>query len=98
MLALIAFVHSLLEVYMWIFVAGAVFSWLIAFNVVNAGNQLVDMVGKALYLMTEPVLRPIRRILPTMGGLDLSPLVAIVIILFLRDVVVLNVFQIFDDR
>jgi YggT family protein len=61
-----------------------VLSWLIAFNVVNTRNQAVAMVGDFLYRITEPALRPIRNILPDLGGIDISPVILILIIIFLR--------------
>ena len=60
-------------IYKWIVIAMVIFSWLYAFNVVNNSNRFVAMVGEFLYKATEPALRPIRRILPDLGGLDISP-------------------------
>ena len=57
-------------------------SWLIAFNVINTRNQFVAMVGDFLYRITEPVLRPIRNMLPSLGGIDISPVIVIFIISF----------------
>jgi YggT family protein len=72
-------------------VASAILSWLIAFNVVNTRNQFVGMVAEFLYKITEPVLRPIRNFLPSMGGLDLSPVVLIIIIWFIQIVILPNI-------
>ena len=63
-------------------------SWLIAFNVVNTGNQVVAMVADFLFRVTEPVLRPIRSILPNLGGIDISPAILILIIFFIENVIV----------
>ena len=68
-------------------IASAILSWLIAFNVVNTRNQFVSAVAEFLYRITEPVLAPIRRVLPSMGGLDLSPIVLILIIMFIQRVI-----------
>ena len=68
----------LLDVIWWIIVVQAIFSWLIAFNVINTHNDFVRQVWQALDKMTEPIYRPIRKILPDFGGLDLSPLVVLV--------------------
>ncbi len=76
--------NILLGLYIWVLVFSAVLSWLVAFGVVNTNNQFVRTMGDMLYRLTEPVLRPIRRFLPVMGGLDLSPLVLIFIIMFLQ--------------
>jgi YggT family protein len=77
---------TIIEIYIWILIAGAILSWLIAFNVVNTRNRFVYMVGDFLHRVTEPVLRPIRRVLPNLGGIDLSPLVLILLLLFLEQV------------
>ena len=85
MLALLKTVDYALGIYWWILIAAAIFSWLYAFNVVNSRNQLVDSIGTFLYRITEPVLAPIRRILPNLGGMDISPLIVLLIIYFLRE-------------
>lgn len=84
MLALIDTILLALNIYWWILIAAAVFSWLYAFNVVNPRNQFVGMIGNFLYRLTEPVLRPIRRILPDLGGVDLSPIVVLLLIFFVQ--------------
>ena len=65
-------------------------SWLVAFNVVNPRNQFVSMVGEFLYRITEPVLRPIRNVMPNLGGIDISPVILILLLLFIRDVVLVG--------
>jgi len=84
---LLRFISTVLTLYIYVLIAGAIFSWLYAFNVVNPRNQFVGMIGQFLYAVTEPVLRPIRRILPNMGGIDLSPLVVVLIIWFIQQVI-----------
>jgi YggT family protein len=91
MIQLLVFLSYLLELYIYVLVAAAIFSWLIAFNVVNPRNQFVVSVAQLLYAITEPVLRPIRRILPNMSGIDLSPVVVILIIVFIRMVIFPNI-------
>jgi YggT family protein len=91
MRALFLVIDLILQLYIWLLVASAVLSWLVAFNVVNTRNQLVAMIGDFLYRITEPVLRPIRNMLPAMGGLDISPVIAIFIIIFLRYVIALYI-------
>ena len=78
---------TLIELYIWILIAAAVLSWLVAFNVVNPYNQIVRAISNGLYALTEPVLRPIRSVLPNLGGLDLSPVILIIGLLFLRQLV-----------
>ena len=84
MIAVISTIDLVLDIYTWILIGSAVFSWLYAFNVVNSRNQFVASLGNFLFRVTEPVLRPIRRFMPDLGGVDISPIVALVIIFFIR--------------
>ena len=84
MRALFLVIDIALQLYVWLLIAAAVLSWLVAFNVVNTRNQFVAMIGEFLYRITEPVLRPIRNMLPAMGGIDISPIILILIIIFIR--------------
>jgi YggT family protein len=84
MYALFLVIDLALQLYIWILIAAAVFSWLIAFNVLNIRSTAVRMVNEFLYRITEPALRPIRNILPDLGGIDISPIILIFIIIFLR--------------
>ena len=84
MIALIQTLVLALDIYWWILIASAVFSWLYAFNVVNPRNQFVGSVGNFLFRITEPVLAPLRRILPDLGGIDISPIIVLLLIFFLR--------------
>ena len=77
-------VQTLITLYIWILIAAAVLSWLVAFNVVNPYNQIVRAIGDALYRLTEPALRPIRNLLPNLGGLDISPVILILLLLFIE--------------
>jgi len=87
MVELFTFISYLLTLYVYILIAAAIMSWLIAFNVVNPRNQFVAMVGEFLYRITEPVLRPIRAVLPDLGGIDISPIIVILIIVFIQNVI-----------
>jgi YggT family protein len=78
-------IDTILGLYVWILIASAILSWLVAFNVVNTRNRAVYVIGDFLYRVTEPVLAPIRRIMPNLGGLDLSPIIVILIIFFVRN-------------
>ncbi len=82
--AILEVTYAILDFYIWALIIGAVLSWLVAFNVINSHNRVVQVVGDFLYRITEPLLRPIRRALPMAGGLDLSPLVLIFTIYFLQ--------------
>ena len=84
MFALFVTIDVALNLFSWLLIASAIFSWLYAFNVVNPNNRFVGMIGEFLYRITEPALRPIRRILPDLGGIDISPIVLLLIIMFLR--------------
>ena len=87
MRAVLDIVLMVLDLYVWLLIASAILSWLIAFNVVNTRNQFVSAVAEFLYRITEPVLGPIRRRLPSFGGLDISPIVLILIIMFIQRVI-----------
>lgn len=84
MFALLWLIDTLIGIYTWILIASAILSWLVAFNVVNTRNRFVYMIGDFLYRVTEPVLRPIRRVIPNVGGVDISPVILILILYFLR--------------
>lgn len=91
MLALIQTLVFALDIYWWFVIGAVIFSWLFAFNVINARNQFVGMVGDFLFRITEPALRPIRRILPDLGGIDISPIILLLIIFFLRQFLISSV-------
>ena len=79
-------IDTIITLFIWLLIASAVLSWLIAFNVVNMRNQFVASIADFLYRVTEPALRPIRSILPNMGGIDISPVILIIGLLFLQRV------------
>ena len=87
MRALLDVILIVLQVYVWLLIAAAVLSWLVAFNVVNTRNQFVASVAEFLYRITEPVLAPIRSFMPSLGGLDISPIILILIIMFIQRVI-----------
>ncbi len=93
MIELFQFISYVLQLYVYVLIAGAVLSWLVAFNVVNLRNPVVEAIGRFLYAITEPVLGPIRRVLPNMGGLDISPVVVILIIIFIQRVILPNLYR-----
>jgi len=95
MVELFSFISLLLSLYIYVLIAAAVMSWLVAFNVVNPRNQFVAMVGEFLYRVTEPVLRPIRNVLPNLGGIDISPIIVIIIIWFIQIVILPNLLRLF---
>ena len=87
LLVLLQIVQVLLNVATWVILIQAILSWLIAFNVINTYNDTVRMVWEALRKITEPVYRPIRRVLPDFGALDLSPLVVLLILFILSNII-----------
>ncbi len=93
MIALIQTIVMALDIYWWIIIASAIFSWLYAFNVVNSRNQFVGTVGNMLYRLTEPALRPIRRFMPDLGGIDISPIILLLILFFIRQFLVTTVWS-----
>jgi YggT family protein len=87
MRAVLDIVLIVLDLYVWLLIASAILSWLIAFNVVNTRNQFVASVAEFLYRITEPLLAPIRSFMPNLGGLDVSPIILILIIMFIQRVI-----------
>jgi len=87
MRALLDVILLVLQLYIYIVIFAAVLSWLVAFNVVNTRSPVVSVVGNFLYRITEPALRPIRAMLPSLGGIDLSPMVLFLIIILIERVI-----------
>jgi YggT family protein len=81
-----------IDIYIYVVIAAAVFSWLVAFNVVNMRNQAVGTIGEFLYRATEPALGPIRRAMPNLGGLDISPIILWLLLIFLKLVIVYYIY------
>jgi YggT family protein len=92
MRALLDVILLALNVYIWIIIASAIFSWLFAFNVINPRNQFVAVIGNALYQLTEPALRPIRRYVPVFGGIDISPILLILLIILIQRIIILYIY------
>ena len=86
----LAIVNTLLyaiNIYTWIVIAMIIFSWLYTFNVINNSNRFVAALGEFLYKATEPFLRPIRRFMPDLGGIDISPIILFVAIYFIEQLI-----------
>jgi YggT family protein len=92
MRALLDVILIALQLYVWLLIAAAILSWLIAFNVVNTRNAVVSTIATFLYQITEPALRPIRNVLPNLGGIDISPVILILLIIFIQRVIELYVY------
>jgi YggT family protein len=95
MRAILEIIQLVLDLYVWLLIASAILSWLIAFNVVNTRNQLVAAVAEFLYRITEPLLAPIRSFMPNFGGLDISPIILIILIIFIQKIIAYNLMPYF---
>jgi YggT family protein len=85
MYAFLNLVSTVIQIYIWLLIAQAVLSWLVAFGIANRHNRAVSIVGDFLWRITEPLLRPIRRVLPDLGGIDISPVILILLLYFVRN-------------
>ncbi len=90
LITLLQIVQLLLTVFTFVIVAQAILSWLIVFNVINTYNEFVRSMWNGLKMVTEPVYRPIRRILPDFGALDISPLIVLLVLYILNNIVIAN--------
>ncbi|MFZ0694714.1 MAG: YggT family protein [Alphaproteobacteria bacterium] len=88
MIALLLLIVEIIGIYKWVLIASVVLSWLIAFNAVNTRNRFVSICAEFLFRVTEPLLRPIRRFLPNIGGVDLSPLVLFFVLYFIQMLII----------
>ena len=89
--AIVWLVNQIFNLMVIFIIAAAIMSWLVAFNVVNTNNRVVLVIGDTLYRLTEPALRPIRRLLPNLGGIDISPIILLLIIFFIRQFIITTV-------
>lgn len=94
MQSILILIVTILQLYMWVIIISAVMSWLVAFNVINTHNRFVATVMELTYRLTEPVLAPIRRVLPSLGGIDISPVILILGIIFLQNLL----YELFGPR
>jgi YggT family protein len=85
MCSLLQLISTVITIYIWLLIIQAVLSWLVAFGVVNTRNRAVVTVGDMMWRLTEPALRPIRRLLPNLGGIDISPVILILLLWFGRN-------------
>ena len=87
MKSIFVLLDSIITIYLWIIIINAILSWLVAFNILNTQNSFVFSVLDTTYKMTDPLLRPIRNFLPNLGGIDISPVVLILLLMFARNLV-----------
>ena len=85
MKSVLILIDSLVSIYIWILIINSLLSWLISFNVLNTSNRLVYSLLDISYKMTDPLLRPIRNFLPNLGGIDISPVILILLLMFIRN-------------
>jgi len=90
MIPLINFIIMVIDLYIWVIIASAIMSWLIAFGVVNTHNRFVYMIADFLHRVTEPAIAPIRRFMPDLGGIDISPIILILGLIFIQQVVLIG--------
>lgn len=98
MRAVLDIILMLLQLYWWVVLAMIIMSWLISFNVINTRNQFVAAVWRVLNQLTEPVLRPIRRVMPNLSGLDISPIILFLILFFLERVIIYYIYPMVASR
>ncbi len=91
MSALLELVNTVITIYIWIIIIQVILSWLVAFKVVNTGNRAIYVIGDALFRLTEPVMKPIRKVMPAIGGFDLAPMVVILLLIFIRTFVTVDI-------
>ena len=87
MKSIFVLLDSIITIYLWIIITNAILSWLVAFNILNTQNRFVFSILDATYKMTDPALNKIRRFIPTFGSIDVSPVVLILILMFLRNII-----------
>ena len=87
MKSIFVLIDSVITIYLWIIIINAILSWLVAFNILNTQNRFVFSVLDTTYKLTDPALNKIRRFLPTFGSIDLSPVVLILFLMFIRNIV-----------
>ena len=81
---LIRIAMTAINIYIWLVIISAIMTWLVYFNVINTSNQLISTIGEFLWRITEPAIRPIRRVMPNLGGIDISPVILILILYFVQ--------------
>jgi len=78
---------SVISIYIWVIIANAILSWLVAFNILNTQNRFVFSLLNTTYILTDPILNKIRRFIPTFGSIDISPVILILVLMFLRNII-----------
>ena len=87
MKSIFVLLDSIITIYLWIIITNAILSWLVAFNILNTQNRFVFSILDTTYKMTDPALSKIRRFIPTFGSIDISPIILILFLMFLRNII-----------
>jgi YggT family protein len=87
MKSLLFLIDNIISIYVWVLIINAILSWLVAFNVLNTQNRFVYSILDVTYKLTDPILNKIRNFLPNLGSIDISPLVLILLLMFLRNLI-----------
>lgn len=95
MIAILLTILYALDIYKFLLIISIIFSWLYAFNVINSSNQFVAMVGNFLHQITEPALKPIRRFMPSLGSIDISPIILFIAIFFVQTLIRTSIIPMF---
>ena len=85
--SLVILISQIIELFIWLLIIQAIMSWLITFGIINTQSSIVNMIGNFIYKITEPLLKPIRNLLPEFGGVDISPVILIILLIFLRNII-----------
>jgi YggT family protein len=93
MYALAHLLDTVISLYVWLLIASVVLTWLVHFGVINTSNRFVYMIGDFLHRITEPALKPIRRWVPDLGGIDISPVILILALWFIRNLIVVDLLR-----
>ena len=87
MIAFVNLITTIIELYIWCLIISVILTWLVQFNVINTSNRFVYQIGDFLYRITEPVLGRVRSVIPAIGGIDLSPVVVILLLAFIQQLI-----------
>jgi len=85
--AIILLIERIIDLYVWVLIINVMFSWLVAFNVLNTQNRFVNIVLEVTYKLTDPPLNYIRKFIPNLGSIDISPIILILVLMFIKDLI-----------
>ena len=85
--AILLLIERIIDLYVWVLIINVMFSWLVAFNVLNTQNRFVNIVLEVTYKLTDPPLNYIRKFIPNLGSIDISPVILILVLMFIKDLI-----------